>query len=54
MPKAKTTGGPKRAAIYTRVSTTGQEQDGSSLDTPLAECQKYAAERGYTVDPGHI
>lgn len=28
-----------RAVIYVRVSTDGQEQDGTSLDTQLQECQ---------------
>jgi site-specific DNA recombinase len=39
-----------RAAIYCRVSTTGQEEKGSSLDTQEASCRKYAAEHGMVVD----
>lgn len=38
-----------RAAIYTRVSSNAQEEDGSSLDTQRERCTAYAAERGYTV-----
>lgn len=37
-----------RAALYTRVSTTGQE-DGTSLQTQLDACRQYAADHGYTV-----
>jgi len=37
-----------RAAIYIRVSTTGQE-DGFSLDTQEDRCRTYAAEHGYEV-----
>ena len=45
-----TTGAPaKRAAIYIRVSSAGQEQDGTSLETQEAACRAYAAENGYTV-----
>jgi len=29
-----------RATIYCRVSTEGQEQDGTSLQTQLEACQK--------------
>ena len=39
-----------RAAIYVRVSSSAQEQDGSSLETQEAACRRYAAERGYVVD----
>ncbi len=45
---------PPRAAIYTRVSTAGQEEDGSSLGTQEARCRQYAAERGYTVEEAHV
>lgn len=38
-----------RAAIYTRVSSTSQEQDGTSLGSQLATCRDYAAEHGYTI-----
>lgn len=37
------------AFIYTRVSTNGQELDGSSLDTQEARCRDYCAEHGYRV-----
>ena len=36
------------AAIYVRVSTTGQE-DNASLDTQEAACRAYAAAHGYRV-----
>jgi site-specific DNA recombinase len=37
------------AAIYCRVSTEGQEQDGTSLQTQLEACQKYCQARRYKV-----
>lgn len=42
-----------RAAIYTRVSTPGQEER-SSLDTQLASCRQYADDRGYRFDETHL
>ncbi len=39
-----------KAAIYCRVSTEGQEQDGTSLQTQLASCQKFCQGKGYEVD----
>src|SRR5687768_3073032 len=39
----------RRAALYPRVSTAGQEADGSSLGTQEAAMRAYAAERGYEV-----
>jgi site-specific DNA recombinase len=43
-------GGQKmRAAIYCRVSTEGQEQEGTSLQTQLEACQKYCQKKGYEV-----
>ncbi|CAN5521637.1 hypothetical protein BH23CHL2_BH23CHL2_07770 [soil metagenome] len=39
----------QRALIYTRVSTGGQELDGSSLGTQLAACRAYASERGFSI-----
>lgn len=39
----------KRAAIYVRVSTPGQEQDGTSLATQEEACRAYAAQHGYEV-----
>ncbi len=38
-----------KAAIYCRVSTEGQEQDGTSLQTQLEACQKYCQVKGYEV-----
>jgi len=40
-----------KAAIYCRVSTEGQEQDGTSLKTQLEACRKYCQARRYEV--GH-
>lgn len=42
------------AAVYSRVSTEGQEQDGSSLETQERACRAFAAERGYVVAATHI
>jgi site-specific DNA recombinase len=44
----------KLAAIYTRVSTQTQEEEGTSLDTQEAHCRAYAQAHGYQVDPLHI
>jgi site-specific DNA recombinase len=38
-----------RTAIYCRVSTEGQEQDGTSLQTQMEACQQYCRLKGYTV-----
>ncbi|MXZ45688.1 MAG: recombinase family protein [Chloroflexi bacterium] len=38
-----------RAIVYSRVSTDGQERDGSSLDTQERACLELADERGWTV-----
>lgn len=38
-----------RAAIYVRVSSRGQEQDGTSLQTQEDRCRTYCAEHGYEV-----
>ncbi len=38
-----------KAAIYCRVSTEGQEQDGTSLQTQLEACLKYCRTKGYEV-----
>src|SRR5438046_9137790 len=46
--------GTKRAAIYCRVSTTGQREDGTSLDTQSAACQAQAERLGYVVSPEMI
>ena len=40
---------PQAAAIYVRVSTAKQDDDGTSLDTQEAACRAYCAERGYAV-----
>ncbi len=44
----------KRAAIYVRVSTGQQEEDGTSLGSQELQCRRYATEHGYTVDEVHI
>src|SRR5438067_4220531 len=46
--------GPKRAAIYVRVSTVGQEADGTSLGTQETACLGHTSARAYATDPGHI
>ena len=38
-----------KTAIYCRVSTEGQEQEGTSLQTQLEACQKYCQLKGYEV-----
>src|SRR4051812_7447081 len=38
-----------RVAIYVRVSTGGQERDGTSLDTQEERCRAHAADNGYSV-----
>lgn len=38
-----------KALVYCRVSTTGQEEKGSSLGSQATECTKFAEEQGYTV-----
>lgn len=38
-----------KAAIYCRVSTEGQEQDGTSLQTQLEACLKYCKSKKYEV-----
>jgi len=38
-----------KAAIYCRVSTEGQEQEGTSLQTQLEACQKYCEVKGYDI-----
>ncbi len=45
---------PKCVAIYCRVSTRGQEDDGTSLETQEAHCRRYAAEHGLMVDEAHV
>jgi len=38
-----------KAAIYCRVSTEGQEQEGTSLQTQLEACQQYCQLKGYEL-----
>lgn len=38
-----------RAAIYCRVSTAAQGEDGTSLGTQEERCQQHARERGYVA-----
>lgn len=40
---------PRTAAVYCRVSTAKQEDEGTSLASQEAACLAYAAERGYRV-----
>src|SRR4051794_21531974 len=39
----------QRCAIYCRVSTDGQEKDGSSLETQEAACIAYANKQGWEI-----
>lgn len=40
----------KAALIYCRVSTKGQEEDGTSLDSQEAACMRHAEALGITLD----
>lgn len=42
---------PRTAAIYCRVSTTAQSEEGTSLASQESACRAYAEARGYTVGP---
>ena len=42
------------AAIYPRVSTPGQQEDGTSLETQVAACLESAREHGEVVPPEYI
>ena len=42
-------GGKPWALVYARVSTPGQEEDGSSLDTQVAECLRIVRAEGFEV-----
>lgn len=44
----------RRGAIYCRVSTDPQEEDGTSLETQLAACQALAAAEGIVVPAEHV
>jgi site-specific DNA recombinase len=48
------TNGQRVAAIYARVSTTDQADEGWSLPTQLEACLALAREQGYTVPESHI
>jgi len=43
-----------RAAVYCRVSTSGQEEDGTSLDTQEAACRRYAKDHGALIDEAQV
>jgi site-specific DNA recombinase len=43
-----------KAAVYTRVSTDDQKEEGTSLDSQLAACLEKAGELGYEVPEGNI
>ncbi len=45
--------GKKTAAIYVRVST-GQQEDGTSLDTQIERCWAEAERQGYRVNPDYV
>jgi site-specific DNA recombinase len=42
------------AALYCRVSTPGQEEEGTSLDTQEARCRHYATAQGYLLDEAQV
>jgi site-specific DNA recombinase len=44
----------RRAAIYARVSTLGQEEEGTSLGTQEARCREYAAKLGYRIPESEV
>ena len=43
-----------RAALYLRVSSRLQEDEGTSLQSQEERCRAFAAERGFTVAPEHV
>ena len=45
----KENGAMKPALVYARVSTHGQAEDGTSLQTQVEACQRWATQNGYTV-----
>ena len=49
MTSGKTGFNMSRAATYCRVSTEGQEQDGTSLQSQLEACRDYCERRGHEV-----
>ena len=42
---------PNVAAIYVRVFTTAQSEEGTSLDTQETACRAHAAQLGYAIGP---
>jgi site-specific DNA recombinase len=54
VPKPSTSSKGECAAIYSRVSTSKQEDGGTSLATQEAACRAYVAARGDVVDPAHV
>src|SRR5262249_1112608 len=52
-PSSRDPMGPS-AAIYVRVSTAKQEDEGTSPDTQEARCRALCAERGLPVDDAHV
>jgi site-specific DNA recombinase len=44
----------RQAAIYCRVSTPRQEEEGTSLFTQEERCRAYGGEQGYGVDTSHV
>ena len=44
----------KYAGIYTRVSTSSQEENGTSLDSQVERCLEAAKAEGYQVEPRYI
>lgn len=49
MAKATATAGQGKVLVYCRVSTTGQEEHGTSLDSQERECVAHATALGYTI-----
>src|SRR4051812_36714276 len=49
MPRTDTPTTTPRCVIYCRVSTSGQEEEGTSLDTQETRCRSHAQEQGYHV-----
>jgi site-specific DNA recombinase len=43
-----------RAALYVRVSSVGQEQDGTSLETQEERCRAHAEKHGYAIGEAHV
>ncbi|MBI4295200.1 MAG: recombinase family protein, partial [Chloroflexi bacterium] len=43
-----------KAIVYCRVSTTGQAENGTSLESQRNACLKLASEKGYEIPQDHI